>query len=383
METIARNASLADMVEVLKDQNARKLDVVADASAIRAQDDGTVTIAGIGEAELGDDGVTVVEHRFEPLPTFDVGVCRNLEIPGAYFRRMRAAGLHSMVAANMNGWLDHNGGRHLVRAFSGERPVVRALLSSKYQAVDNLDGLLAVLDGIREAGVQVQVRGGDISERKMYLRVACEDVRVLAPALLEGYRNPFFRRPGNEGPESTPPVVFAGFEFRNSELGFGAWEIIPRLEVLVCRNGMTAPVDRFRRVHLGSALEDGIVSWTADTQRKVLEAVKAQTADAVRTFLSPEYVQGVVDAMTEKATAPLAVGPQRMVEVVTKPLGLDEGEQDELLRLFISGGQVDRVGGVMQAVTALAQTVEEADRAAALEDGASSVLDLRELVATN
>jgi hypothetical protein len=68
---------------------------------------------------------------------------------------------------------------------------VRAFLSDGYKIIDNLDVLLAVLDGVRQAGAPVQVDGCDLTERRMYVRVVCEQVRVLAPALLAGYRSPF------------------------------------------------------------------------------------------------------------------------------------------------------------------------------------------------
>jgi len=68
----------------------------------------------------------------------------------------------------------------------------------------------------------------------MYVRVVCEQVRVLAPAMLAGYRSPFTGAAGAEN-----PVVFAGFVLTNSETGCGAFTLTPRLVVQVCRNGMT------------------------------------------------------------------------------------------------------------------------------------------------
>ncbi len=94
--------------------------------------------------------------------------------------------------------------------------------------------LLAALDGVRAAGVPVTVDGCDLTDRRMYVRVACEQVRVLAPALLAGYRSPFTGATGAEN-----PVVYAGFVLSNSETGCGAFTLTPRLVVQVCRNGLT------------------------------------------------------------------------------------------------------------------------------------------------
>ena len=52
----------------------------------------------------------------------------------------------------------------------------------------------------------------------MYVRVVCEQVQALAPALLAGYRSPFTGAAGADN-----PVVFSGFVITNSETGCGAF----------------------------------------------------------------------------------------------------------------------------------------------------------------
>src|SRR5260370_40449694 len=96
--------------------------------------------------------------------------------------------------------------------------VAWAILSDGYKFIDNLDVLLAALDGVRQSGVPVQVDGCDLTERRMYVRVVCEQVRTLAPALLAGYRSPFTGAAGADN-----PVVFSGFMLTNSETGCGAF----------------------------------------------------------------------------------------------------------------------------------------------------------------
>ena len=120
----------------------------------------------------------------------------------------------------------------------------------------------------------------------MYVRVVCEQVRVLAPALLAGYRSPFTGASGADN-----PVVFAGFVITNSETGCGAFTLTPRLVVQVCRNGMTITRDAMRAVHLGERLDEGVVTWSGNTQDKTLALITAKTTDAVATFLDPRYVR--------------------------------------------------------------------------------------------
>ena len=145
----------------------------------------------------------------------------------------------------------------------------------------------------------------------MYVRVACEQVRVLAPALLAGYRSPFTGAAGADN-----PVVFAGFVISNSETGCGAFTLTPRLVVQVCRNGLTITKDAIRAVHLGERLDEGVVTWSGNTLDKTLALITARTTDAVATFLDPGYADRVVRASTAQAGHPLA-DPQEAVAVVS------------------------------------------------------------------
>jgi len=131
------------------------VDVVAPASAIRAEGgclvlDGTVPV-------LGEDGVTMTAGRYRPAGVCDAGIAGKLGIPAGYLKRMRA-------------WL-----------------------SDGRKTIDHLDPLMAVFDGIRASGQQVSIDSCDLTGRRMYVRVRCEAVQVLAPALLAGYRSPVHR----------------------------------------------------------------------------------------------------------------------------------------------------------------------------------------------
>lgn len=67
VQTTIRNAGLDDLAKLLQEQHARKLDVVAPATAIRSQA-GQIVLAGT-DAELTDDGRPAVGTR----PTTTVG----------------------------------------------------------------------------------------------------------------------------------------------------------------------------------------------------------------------------------------------------------------------------------------------------------------------
>ena len=72
--------------------------------------------------------------------------------------------------------------------------MARAFLSDSYKVIDNLDALMATLDGIRQAGTEVVFDGLDLTERRLYARVVAPGVGAIAPALLSRVPVPV-RRP--------------------------------------------------------------------------------------------------------------------------------------------------------------------------------------------
>ncbi|MEU6495762.1 DUF932 domain-containing protein [Streptomyces sp. NPDC046984] len=363
--TGARNADLSDLVRILEDQQRRKLDVIAPAAALRFRE-GNVHVGGV-ESQITEDGVTDVDGIYRPTAVADEGIADKLRIPLAYLRRMRADNV-PLLDENVNTWLRQEPERKfMLRAFRGEagpgvpsEGVARALLSDSYKLMDNFDMLLAALDGVRQSGHPTRVTGCDLTDRRMHVRVESEAVAVQARALLRGYRSPFDGRSGDE-----LPMISAGFVITNSEVGSGAYTITPRAVIQVCRNGLTMAKDVMRAVHLGGKQDEGVVSWSGQTQRKTLELITSKTADAVRTFLSREYVEAKVREM-EAAAATTLAEPTKTIEHVTKTLSIGTEAKDMILAHFVRGGQMT-AGGVMQAVTSTAQTLTDADQAAALE----------------
>jgi hypothetical protein len=316
--------------------------------------------------------VTVGETLLRPTVVADAGIAEKLGIPLPYLRRLRAEQI-SLYDANVNTWLaDDPHRRFLVRGLhdpDGGTGVVRALLSDSYRVVDNLDVLMAVLEGVRTAGVPVQVAGCDLTERRMYVKVRAPQVAEYAPELLAGYRSPFT---GARGADN--PVVFAGFVVSNSETGHGSFSLIPQLTVQVCDNGMTITKDAVREVHLGGRLSDGVVRWSADTQDAVLDLVVKQARDAVATFLDHGYVRVKLAEITRDAGVAIT-DPAATLEHVGKALRFTTEQQATILAHFISGSDITS-GGVLHAVTSAAQTLDDADAAHDLERHGLRAMDL-------
>jgi hypothetical protein len=226
--------------------------------------------------------------------------------------------------------------------------------------MDNLDALTAALEGVREAGADVEIRSCDLSERRMTVKLVAPSIQVLAPLLLEGYRNPWSRVPNSE-----LPVIFAGLVLGNSETGNGAFTLKPRAEVQICGNGMVMDAAQsIRSVHLGGKLEEGQIDWSADTQRKQAAVISARTRDAVATFLSEEWLTTQIRALEEKVKP--VTDAQRVVTVVCRQLQFTEEHTKGILDHFIRGSQLS-TAGLMGAVTSYSQDVTDPDEANMIE----------------
>jgi hypothetical protein len=431
-----RNANYTDLLALLNEQKSRSIDLVMPAAKMHFVD-GMLAITGM-EHILEEDGFTDPNGMYWPTQVFDDQLAERLDITTAYLRRLRhgktdrrdkisAVSRLDLWDANVNGLL---GGRKM--KMRGEtvlrdavpadprsfflrllRPedgigIARAMLSNRFARLDNVDGLLAMLAGIRDAGVASDSLRiyGDLSESKMFVHVSAPEIMAAAPGLLAGYRSPFdtpaesakrrgpvlsmderielgrqFRESGRGDPrgpgfytEGNEPLVHAGFLLSNSEVGAGRWQIMPEITVLACSNGMTMTKDGFARSHVGSRMDEGRVEWSADTQGKELALVTAQTRDVVKSVLSQDYLEAKIAELEGKAGKPVEE-PEKVIEVVAKKYAFSKEEQDGILRHFLLGGQLTS-GGVMNAITSYSQTVDSPDAAHDLNVRAVEAMEL-------
>ena len=406
METTTRNATLADLADILTEQHDRKLDVVTPATAIRSQQ-GILRIEGTDFEFDPTDGVRETPGTFRPTAVCDEGIADKLGVPVQYLKKMRI-NRPDLYDANVNGWLHGRSKvRHAVpnsgnlprtevihpadernflirtfRGLEGGTGIARAFLSNGYKIIDNLDVLTAALEGVEQAGAKIEIEGCDLTDRRMYVRIVAPEVTAMAPTLLEGYRSPFDQGIARAGHAETGPtvgdqglpIVFAGFVLSNSETGGGAFTIVPRLVVQICRNGLTITKDATRAVHLGAKLDEGVVKWSEDTQTKNLELIAAKARDAVATFLDGDYMTKAISELEEKAARPVN-DPAKTVTMIGQTLRFSEDRISGVLNHFIRGGQVN-AGGVLNAVTSYAQTVDDADEAFDIENQAIKAFEL-------
>jgi hypothetical protein len=426
--TETRNAELADVLAILQEQRARRLDVVVRQHMIAPHGGNILVRAGDSTTIVTDEGTTTAAGVYRPTAVGDEGLAGMLGIPTGYLKNLRRLDppRTDLWDANVRGFL-HGGtedidgdvrnyppydGAMLLRLLRGDEAtdgVLRAVLSPRYKVIDNLDVLLAVMDGLRQAGVEAFPDVSDLTDRRMHVRFSVPGIAAYAPQLLDGYRSPFdgpggvqragngdrpgmrlqaghfgagggavaralaaAKREGKDYPAGQEPIVFAGLKVTNSDVGEGARSIAPEIVVQICGNRLTLTASADRAVHLGSLKDEGVIEWSAATMDKELELITSQAADAVTTFLTPEWFLGKVAEIEALAGAPVGK-PEEVIKDVSRTAGFSQGETDAILAHFLRGGAYTS-GGVASAVTSVSQTLPSADRAAELDAKAVSVM---------
>lgn len=372
-----RKSDFETLWATLREQQDRKVDLVTNLTNL-CSGKGEVRVRRTDlEPTITDSGVGPTVETYQPNEIFDDGLAGRLGIPREYLRTLRTNGWHDLADQNINGLIhgrpeirEPKADRVMLRGFKdadgGPTGTARALLSSKYKIIDHIDTLLAALDGLKAAGLGAEnITQCDLTGRRMYVVVEAPEVWALAPELLKNYRSPFTGQTGADNPK-----VHAGFVLSNSETGHGGYTLKPRIVVQVCTNGMTMNVKHrvFNKRHLGASLDDGLVNYSARTRRLNSEMITSQATDIVRTFLDTDYVKGVVRELEAKAGTEVSE-PEKEIKNVTQTLKIP-AQYDAVLAHFIRGGDITR-GGIMQAITAAAQSPEiDADTAFFMEEQA-------------
>jgi hypothetical protein len=367
------------MLEVLNRQHEMKYDVVVPSTHLHYES-GDLMVRE-GATRISGEGVDLVTARLSPNRQFEDQLAERLEIPVRYLRKMREHGTEAsmfLLDQNVNHWFAEAERNFFIRGFRGTDPddlgIARAIMSDRYQVIDHLDALFAVLDGVKDGGVPVNVTSADLSETKMRVKIEAPEVTASAARFLERYRPDLTPGQITHGFLGNPNLISAGLVITNSETGGAAFQIAPQVTVLVCRNGMTRTVDAMRRVHLGTKMDQGVINWSVDTKRKELELIRSQARDAVRTFISHEYIERVASVLNQQGET-LLRHPLEVVDELGKRLRYSETERQAILDLFVNSGD-SRASGVVQAFTAFARDLDDPDRAAEIEEESFTILEM-------
>jgi hypothetical protein len=319
-----------------------------------AKKDYVVPSRMVGMQELGgeDQGKILFDGKlFTPTEVFHEQLSEKLQIPKKYYDRMQADA-PALLARNVNQWMGQSEDRRMVRTVGGQ---ARALLSDRYRPLDNdmiLEGVLPVL--MKQSGLTIL--SSEITERRLYLQVVNERVT---------------------GDVKVGDTVQAGLTISNSEVGLGSVRIEPLLYRLICLNGCIMPT-AMRKNHVGKqAVEsDGYDFYRPETVLADNRAFMMKIEDTVRNAFDMLAFSETIKKLTITAGNKIEGKPlMDVVEDVTARFDLGKGEGETLLQNLINGGDLSQ-WGLANAITAMANTTENYDRAVEFERIGGRVIDL-------
>ena len=344
--------SLVELATEIQRQNESKRDFVAPSRRLSLQ----ATPGGAGESP----GVVLqgVNGGMRLRPIAHQQLASALGIPKPYYDRMLAQA-PDLLATNANRWLKaapppgEKSENRLVRTLDNE---VRAILSSSYRPLDNLDLAEAVLPQLQRLNARVE--SSQITESRMYLKAVTDRIH---------------------GTVKVGDVVQAGIVVSNSEVGQGSLRVEELDFRLVCLNGMISG-QAIRKAHLGrrynaDAIDDAQEFFRDETRRANDRAFFLSVQDTVRGMFDQRKFDTRLNRYRAAAGLPIVDEVPEVVELAAKKFSLTEDESKSVLSHLIKGGDLTQ-WGLANAITRMAQDVDSYDRSTELEAIGGDVIRL-------
>lgn len=264
-------------------------------------------------------------------------IATRMNIPRKYYEHMRTEKADELLTENVNYWFRHGAGRgeHLVRTLQGQ---ARALLSTSYRVLDNVDIMNIVLELIAQHDLTVQTC--NVSDSNLHIIAVSERLR---------------------GDVKLGDAVQAGVIISNSEVGAGRYKWRRFVYRLSCLNGMVGQ-NIVSQSHLGKDQTTGEGAehyLKSETLRAKDTALFLETRDLVGGALSEAAWQGDLKRMREAADVEITGDITKMVPALGKKLNMRESEASDCLKFLAQGGDLSK-WGLANAVTACAHgTIDE------------------------
>lgn len=332
--------SLEVLAREVERQHGAKRDLLVPMSNFRMEEDALLKL-GSGEGS----------QLMQIKPVAHQQIAEKFQIPKKFYDEIetRAPGLRSTIVNRLSSEME---GRVLVRGMEG---AARAVLSDRYAlGYDNYDLLITTLPIFKEYE-GLMVKSLTLTERKIYIQLVfnhlIKEVKV-------------------------GDTVRGGITLTNSEIGLGRWDILEFTEILRCLNGMVGQ-SLMRKTHIGKELvgsdEDGSGIFKADTIRANLDAMRLQIRDVVKSALDEARFEKRVEKLQRAAGIEVA-NPVEAIQEVTKSFQLTEDEGALLLSNMIKAGD-GSLWGLSNAITAMAKTASDQDRAYEIEKMGAEVIE--------
>lgn len=330
--------NLESLLQKIVAEDSRKHDVIADTRKMNADViDGKVMI------HLDtDDGLSTFE-----MTDHAVGqIATDLKIPKRYVDRM-IIDAPALFRTNVQHWMYNEPKARMIRGLTNEATDMtgRAWMSDKFRRLDHMEIARTLLPEFDNLGTEVEFHQAAVTEQKLY-------IRALFPKIQRDIKK-------------VGDTVRWGVEVKNSEIGAGSLTISGFMLVLTCTNGMTATRALNAR-HIGKREGEGILSNEALAADDVAFWLAAR--DTLRHTCTEAAFNDIADRLQGLSDIQV-VSPVAATQVLAKEHGLSDWEQEHvMLSLAADPNGIGRgQWGAINAITAVAQTVESFDRQAEIE----------------
>lgn len=363
MKTIT-NFTMPDLVNELRTRESQKHDFIQIGEKCRMRiENGKPIMTFANDFAIPPmDGITPVYSSYSIADDAHANLSAKLSIHRDYYNRMLTK-KPDLLATNINSWLDEptdsEGGKtmFLWRTYRApEGSILRAVLSRQYAIIDNLNVLIAGLEGISRSGAQVEITRCQLSDRSMYVDFQCPNVMTRAPEILARYTTPgghqIVHANENDG-------IMAGFTLRNSETGFSQFEVIPRFIVAVCNNGLVQMNDAYGYRHLGKKNDVGEITPSHRTMNLKSELAVSQVSDAITMFTQPEYLEKQIARLVSKGAEELS-HPTDAVKNAVQEFNYSDERANRVIEAFMRGSSTNRFA-LTQAFTFAAHSEADPD----------------------
>lgn len=251
--------------------------------------------------------------------------------------------------------------RRMVRTLDGN---VRAFVSPRYRPMDNHDLAEVVLPELADRGCHIE--SAELTERRFYIKATLPGLELPVP-----------------GSKRVGDLVRMMLTISNSEVGSGALRIEPSAFFLVCLNGAIFET-ALKKYHVGRVAElEAEVREILTTEARAADdrALWLKVRDVVRVAFDRDFFAAQVKRLGEATADRIeSTNVEAIVDVAIETLSLQPALRGSILRNFISppeGGAADFSRyGLLNAITATANGVEDYEVATALEHAGGKVLEL-------
>jgi hypothetical protein len=319
-------------------EDARKHDVIADTRHMGVETNLDATTLVL-DTEDGLSEYALTDHALSQMST-------DLGIPKRYFDRMRSDA-PGLFTTNVHHWFAEEPKARMVRGLTNDDGTVtgRAWMSDRFRRLDNMEIARTLLPEFESLGMPVEFHQAAVTDTRLY-------IRALFPQIERDIKK-------------VGDTVRWGVEIKNSEIGAGSLTISGYMLVLQCTNGMVAAKALNAR-HIGKREDEGILSNEALAADDVAFWLAAR--DTLRATCSEAAFADIADRLNGLSEVQV-VSPVAATRVLGNDLGLTEDEQENvMLSLAADPNRIGRAQwGMLNAITAVAQTVESFDRQAELE----------------